>query len=78
MENITLHKHCLWDILHVEWDEERIHYKDRSIPLREHLSVPLKDKIRLRWILKKKLPSNVHGKTGRHMVQSYKAVRNEN
>ena len=54
VENITLHKHCLWDILHVEWDEERIHYKDRSIPLREHLNVPLKDKIRLRWILKKK------------------------
>ena len=53
VENITLHKHCLWDILHVEWDEERIHYKDRSIPLREHLNVPLKDKLRLRWILKK-------------------------
>ena len=53
VENITLHKHCLWDILHVEWDEERIHYKDRSIPLKEHLNVPLKDKIRLRWILKK-------------------------
>ena len=53
VENITLHKHCLWDILHVEWDEERIHYKERSIPLREHLSVPLKDKIRFRWILKK-------------------------
>ena len=53
VENITLHKHCLWDIIHVEWDEERIHYKDRSIPLREHLNVPLKDKIRLRWILKK-------------------------
>ena len=53
VENITLHKHCLWDILHVEWDEERIHYKDRSIPLREHLNVPLKDKVRLRWILKK-------------------------
>ena len=54
VENITLHKHYLWDILHVEWDEERIHYKDRSIPIREHLNVPLKDKIRLRWILKKK------------------------
>ena len=53
VENITLHKHCLWDIIHVEWDEERIHYKDRSIPLREHLNVPLKDKIRLRRILKK-------------------------
>ena len=53
VENIILHKHCLWDILHVEWDEERIHYKGRSIPLREHLNVPLKDKIRLRWILKK-------------------------
>ena len=53
VENITLHKHCLWEILHVEWDEERIHYKDRSIPLREHLNVPLKDKIRLRWILKR-------------------------
>ena len=53
VENITLHKHCLLDIIHVEWDEERIHYKDRSIPLREHLNVPLKDKIRLRWILKK-------------------------
>ena len=53
VENITLHRHCLWDILHVEWDEERIDYKYRSIPLREHLNVPLKDKLRLRWILKK-------------------------
>ena len=40
VENITLHKHCLWDIRHVEWDEERIHYKDRSIPLERTFECP--------------------------------------
>ena len=43
VEHIFLQRNCLWDLLHIEWDEERIHYKDRSIPLREHLNVPLKD-----------------------------------
>ena len=52
-ESIYLQKQCLWDTLHVEWEDERIYYKDRAVPLREHLNVPLADKLRLRWIMKK-------------------------
>ena len=54
VEHIILQRNLLWDLLHIEWDEERIHYQDRNIPLREHLNVPLKDKLRLRWILMQK------------------------
>ena len=52
-ESIYLQKQCLWDTLHVEWEDERIYYKERAVPLREHLNVPLADKFRLRWIMKK-------------------------
>ena len=52
-ENMTLHKQCLWDTLHLQWKEERISYKEKNIPLREHLNVPLKDKYRLRRMFNK-------------------------
>ena len=50
---MTLHKQCLWDTLHLQWKEERICYKEKNIPLREHLNVPLKDKYRLRRMFNK-------------------------
>ena len=46
-ENITLSKQCLWDTLDIQWTHENITYKDKKIPMRGILSVPLKDKFRL-------------------------------
>ena len=51
VEDMYLQRQCLWDTLHIEWELERIYYKDKVIPLREHLNVPLADKFRLRWIM---------------------------
>ena len=41
-------KQCLWDVLHIEWEAERIYYKERAVPLREHLNVPLADKTQVK------------------------------
>ena len=78
VEHIILQRNCLWDLLHIEWDEERIHYKDRSIPLREHLNVPLKDKLRLRWILKQKYQVMYMVKQGDTWYNPTKLQENEN
>ena len=47
---VTLHKQCLWDNVHINWQNEQVRYKDKAVTLREHLNVPLIDKIRLRYI----------------------------
>ena len=52
-DQITLHKNCLWDNVHIRWGEEKVNYKDQVMSLRAHLNVPLIDKIRLRHIFSK-------------------------
>ena len=47
-KKITLQKQILWDHVHLEWSNERIKYKDSPTPVREHVTIPLKDKIRIR------------------------------
>ena len=32
----------------LEWSNERIKYRDSPTPVREHVTIPLKDKIRIR------------------------------
>ena len=50
---ITLQKELLWDHIHIAWQNQKVFYKKNKIPLKEHVTVPLKDKIRLRNILGK-------------------------
>ena len=47
-KKITLQKQILWDHVHLEWSNERITYKDSPSPVKEHVTIPLKDKIRIR------------------------------
>ena len=50
MNQITLHKQLVWDHLHLSWQDLKVTYKNKKVPLREHVTVQLKDKIRLRNI----------------------------
>ena len=50
VNQITLHKQLIWDHLHLSWNDLKVKYKNKRVPLREHVTVPLKDKLRLRNI----------------------------
>ena len=52
-DQITMQKEILWDHLHIKWGKLKIKYKDNLIMLRQHITVPLVDKVRLRTIMSK-------------------------
>lgn len=52
LNQITLQKECLWDHLHFSWKQNKVFHKEKQVPLRQHITVPLCDKIRLRNIMK--------------------------
>ena len=51
LSKVSLEKQFLWDHVHLNWGEERIKHKNEEVPLRQHISVPLKEKIKLRQLL---------------------------
>ena len=50
-DRLSLQKQVLWDHLHLDWTEEEVVYKGKKIPLRQHVTITLADKIRMRNIL---------------------------
>ena len=50
IDQITLQKELLWDHIHINWQNESISYKQERIPLKEHVTISLKDKFRIRYI----------------------------
>ena len=50
VNQITLQKQFLWDHMHMNWQCQEVKYKKNRIPLKETVTVPLKDKLRLRNI----------------------------
>ena len=64
MENITLYKHCLWDILHVEWDERKDPLQGQKYPPKRTPECPPERQNQTQMDPEEKLPSNVHGKAG--------------
>ena len=50
-ERLSLQKQVIWDHLHLHWTDEEIKYKGKKIPLRQHVTITLADKLRLRSIL---------------------------
>ena len=47
-KQITLQKEMLWDHIHIDWQNLMIQYKNTKVPLKQHVTVSLKDKLRLR------------------------------
>ena len=52
-DQVILKRQCLWDHIQINWKDEKVQFKDKAMALREHLNVPLIDKIRLRYIISK-------------------------
>ena len=50
-ERLSLQRQLLGDHLHLDWIEEEIVYKGQKVPLRQHVTIALTDKFRLRNIL---------------------------
>ena len=54
---VTLQKNLLWDILKVDWGENIIKFENQGIPLKSRYLIPLKDKSRIRHIMRNNLHS---------------------
>ena len=52
VNQLTLQKQLLWDHIDIAWQNKKVFYKNNRIPLKEHITVPLKDKIRFRNIFR--------------------------
>ena len=49
-DQIALQKECLWDHVHFNWGLNKVYYKNNQIPLRQHVTIPLSDKLKVRNI----------------------------
>ena len=50
MNNVTMQKGYIWDHIHITWEEVTIRHAQSEIQVRQHMSVPLIDRIRMRRI----------------------------
>ena len=57
IEDVTLQKCLTWDTLHIEWKDVKIKIGSKCLALPTDITIPLKDKIRLRHVLNGKAPN---------------------
>ena len=50
VDKITMQKGYIWDHIHIAWEEVIIRHAQSEIQVRQHMSVPLIDKVRMRRI----------------------------
>ena len=48
---LSLMRHSIWDILHINWDNVKIYKRDEEITLPKCIYIPLIDKIKIRYIM---------------------------
>ena len=59
LENINLQKNLIWDVLEVDWSDIHVTSNGKEINLPISIVIPLVDKFRVRWLLKKD-PLHLH------------------
>ena len=52
-ENIKLNKNYIWDTLEIDWNEVNVTFNDNKINLPRIVMIKLKDKIKIRCMMKK-------------------------
>ena len=50
IDKVTMQRGCMWDHIHILWEDVVIRHAEVSIQVREHMSVPLIDRYRMRRI----------------------------
>ena len=48
IDKVTMQRGCMWDHIHILWEDVVIRHAEVSIQVREHMSVPLIDRYRMR------------------------------
>ena len=48
VDKVTMQRGCMWDHIHIHWEDVNIRHASVSIQVREHMSVPLIDRFRMR------------------------------
>ena len=48
IDKVTMQKGCMWDHIHILWEDVVIRHAEVSVHVREHMSVPLIDRYRMR------------------------------
>ena len=54
LDNVTLRKNCIWDVLEVNWDNVCVTLNEREINLPMSLVIPIEYKMKIRELFKKK------------------------
>ena len=54
LENVTLKKNWIWDVLEIDWSDVCITLNEKEINLPISIVIPLVYKLKIRWLLKKK------------------------
>ena len=70
-EHVKLNKHILWDIIEIDWKEVNMTLNGNKIKLYTSVVIPLKDKFKMRRIIKKRgLAFSYYGEARNDMVSS--------
>ena len=48
IDKVTMQRGCMWDHIHIQWEDVVIRHAEVNIHVREHMSVPLIDRYRMR------------------------------
>ena len=59
LENINLRRNWIWDVLEVDWSDVHVTLNGKEINLPISFVIPLMDKFRVRWLIKKN-PLHLH------------------
>ena len=59
LENINLKRNWIWDVLEVDWNDVHVTLNGKEINLPISIIIPLMDKFRVRWLIKKN-PLHLH------------------
>ena len=52
IDKVTMQKGCMWDNIHIHWEDVNIRHASVSIQVREQMCLPLIDKYRMRRMFK--------------------------
>ena len=53
IDKVTMQRGCMWDHIHILWEDVEIRHAEVSVKVREHMSVPLIDRYRMRRLFTK-------------------------
>ena len=60
LENVNLRKNCIWDVLEMDWSDVCVTLNGKEINLPISIVIPLVDKLKIRWLFKKKNPLHLY------------------